>query len=176
MDEKDTTNRLILEHRARKLARPMDDATSRDETLALLEFSLGGLRYAVPLAKVHAVTRVSEITAIPLAPRHIPGVIRRRGESIALVNLDYFFDAERTGIADADYAIVVSAAAKRFALQVEDVIGVVLMAQKDLVPPQDNFDPAQVPYVSAVTREGLVVLNLDSLVTARGFSAEKTIG
>ena len=60
------------------------------------------------------------------------------------------------------------------ALQVEDVLGVALLAEGELVAPPDNFDPAQAPYVSAVTIDGLVVIDLDSLVAAKGFTAEKT--
>jgi chemotaxis signal transduction protein len=176
MDEKETDIREILDQRARRLAEQIEELDNLDDTVALLEFSIMGGRYAVPLKKVHAVTKILEITSIPLVPRHIPGIIRRQGESIALVNLEYFFHSDKTGIFDADYAVVVTGAGKRLALQVVDVIGVMLVREKDLGSPQDNFDPSQAPYVSAVTLDGLIVLDLDALVTARGFTAEKTAG
>jgi chemotaxis signal transduction protein len=173
MNEKPITSQSVLEERARKLAHKIEKVDHRDDIIALLEFSVMGLRYAVPLSRVHAVTQISDILSIPLVPRHIPGIIRRRGESIALVNLEYFFHSDKTGISDADYAIIVTGASKRFALQVEDIAGVALLSDKDLMPPQDNFDPTQAPYASAVTIDGLIVLDLDSLVRARGFNAEK---
>jgi chemotaxis signal transduction protein len=176
MGETETELRGILEQRARKLAEQIETLEKLDDTVALLEFSIMGGRYAVPLKKVHAVTKILEITSIPLVPRHIPGIIRRQGESIALVNLEYFFHSDKTGIFDADYAVIVTGAGKRLALQVVDVIGVVLVSEKELSSPQDNFDASQAPYVSAVTLGGLIVLDLDALVQARGFTAEKTAG
>lgn len=174
--ENSTESHAVLKKRAERLAAHIDTLENREDTTSLLQFAIMGQRYAIPLNRVHAVTQISEITAIPLVPRHIPGIIRRRGESIALVNLEYFFHSEKTGISDADYAIIVTGASKRFALQVEDVMGVALVAEKELGAPQDNFDPKQIPYVSAVTLDGLVVINLDALVTAKGFKAEKAGG
>jgi chemotaxis signal transduction protein len=176
MEERETELREILEQRARTLAEQIEALDKLDDTVALLEFFIMGGRYAVLLKKVHAVIKILEITSIPLVPRHIPGIIRRQGESIALVNLDYFFHSDKTGIFDADFAMIVTGAGKRLALQVVDVIGVVLVREKDLRSPQDNFDPSQAPYISAVTLDGLIVLDLDALVQARGFTAEKTAG
>ncbi len=173
MSDTEAMNESILQRRADILAQQIEKLDTKEGTTALLEFSIMGLRYAVPLNKVHAVTQISEITAIPLVPRHIPGIIRRRGESIALVNLEYFFHSNRVGISDADYAIIVTGASKQLALQVENIIGVVLIPEKELVAPQDNFDPAQAPYVFAVTIDGLIIVDLDRLVSAKGFTAEK---
>jgi purine-binding chemotaxis protein CheW len=163
----------VLKRRAELLARHTDEVDALDNQVALLEFTMMGQRYAVYLENVHAVTRISEITAIPLVPKHIPGIIRRRGESIALVNLPFFFNANRGGVSDADFAVIVQAKGKRFALQVEEVLGVTSLLGEDLMLPQENFDSAQVSYISRVTLDGLMILNLDSLIEAKGFVVEK---
>ena len=100
--------------------------------------------------------------------------MRRRGDSIALVNLTHFFHAEQEGISDADFAVIVRGGNKQFALQAEDVLGVSLVPSASLKPPQENFDRYQQPYVIGVTLEGLVLLDLDKLVVAKGFVAEKS--
>lgn len=165
----------VLDKRAEVLARPLEQLESREEWSNLLVFIMMGKRYAVDLTQIIAVTRIHEITAIPSAPKHIPGIIRRRGESIGLVNLAYFFNAERAGISDADFAVIVQARNKRFALQVEDILGANVVRNSDLLAPQDNFDPAQLPFVSKVMLDGLVVLDLDALIQAKGFVAEKSM-
>jgi len=165
----------VLNRRAETLAKPIEQVESREEWTSLLAFIMLGKRYAVDLGQVVSVTRILEITAIPFAPRHIPGIIRRRGESIDLVNLSYFFNSDRTGISDADFAVIVQARGKRFALQVEDIVGANVVKIADLLLPQDNFDPAQLPYVSRVMLDGLVVLDLDALIQAKGFAAEKSV-
>ncbi len=165
----------VLNRRADALAKAIGEIESRDEWTNLLAFIMMGKRYAVDLMHVIAVTRIHEITAIPSAPKHIPGIIRRRGESIGLVNLGYFFNADRTGISDADFAVIVQARGKRFALQVEDILGANIVRIADLLLPQDNFDSVQLPYVSRVMLDGLVVLDLDALIQAKGFTAEKSV-
>jgi chemotaxis signal transduction protein len=175
MEKLNGENAAILEKRATSLARPLEQAESRDEWTNLLVFTMMGKRYAVALTHVIAVTRIHEITSIPSAPKHIPGVIRRRGESIGLVNLALFFNSERAGISDSDFAVIVQARNKRFALQVEDILGANVVRNADLAAPQDNFDPAQLPFVSNVMLDGLVVLDLDALIQAKGFVAEKSV-
>ena len=170
LDEKQAK---ILARRAEVLAMPIEELSAREAIVNLLEFSMTAQRYAVQLDYVQAVTRVSEITSIPLVPKHIPGIIRRRGESIALVNLAYFFNANRGGIADADFAVIVQVKDKRFALQVEEILGVTTLKGEELRAPQDNFDPTQISYVSHVTMDGLLVLNLEAILDADGFVVEK---
>lgn len=173
MSEKKKFEMEILRKRAATLASPLEELDSLANLVSLLEFSMTGQRYAVYLENVHAVTRVSEITAIPLVPKHIPGIIRRRGESIALVSLPFFFDANRGGISDADFAVIVQVKGKRFALQVEEILGVSMVHGDELRRPQDNFDPTQVLYISAVTMDGLMILDLEALLDAKGFVVEK---
>ena len=163
----------VLNRRAKNLAKPIAELEAQLAQVSLLEFSMLGQRYAVSLESVLAVTRVLEITPIPLVPKHITGIIRRRGDSIALVSLPYFFNASRGGISDADFAVIVQVKGKRFALQVEEIIGVTALAVDSLKPPQDNFDPTQISYISKVTLDGLMVVSLDALIDAEGFVVEK---
>lgn len=164
----------VLNKRAKELAKRVEErAEERSQTL--LEFTSMGQRLAVHLHRVTAVARIMEITPIPLVPKHISGIIRRRGESIALVNLMRFFNADQEGISDADFAVIVTGGKRRFALQADDVIGVSAVPTEALKRPQDNFDKAQHAYISWVTLDGLVLLNLDRLVEAKGFVAEKSM-
>jgi purine-binding chemotaxis protein CheW len=128
--------------------------------------------YAIPLDEVEAVLRIGHIVSIPMTPKHIQGVIRRRGQTIALTNLRHFFHPEFEGIADADFAVVVVAGGKRFALQVEEIDGVVHLPKSELVPAPENFDRAQAPYVVAVTTAGLTILDMDRLVATSEFGMD----
>jgi chemotaxis signal transduction protein len=175
MEKTDKDQGLLLEKRARNLAQPSLQLEPRESGTSLLVFKMMGRRYAVELSCVVTVTRIQEIISIPSAPRHIPGIIRRRGESIGLANLSYFFNAAKPGISDADFAIIVQVQGKKFALQVEDIVGATTVRNADLLSPQDNFDPVQLPFVWKVMLNGLVILSLDALVRAKGFAAEKSV-
>ena len=175
MSISDTERTKLLVQRAEHLARPIEEIESHEQSTTLLVFTLLGKPYSVPLSHVISVMRIQEVTSIPSAPKHIPGIIRRRGESIGLVNLALFFHADRSGIADADFAVIVQAMGLKFALQVEDILGAASVRNADLLAPQDNFDPAQFPYIRCVKLDGLAVLDLDALVQAKGFVAEKSV-
>jgi chemotaxis signal transduction protein len=162
----------VLARRAELLAQPRASGDAVVETAALLEFTLMDGAYAVPLDAVEAVLRIGQIVAIPLTPKHLQGVIRRRGQTIALVSLRHFFHPEFEGVVDADFAVIVVAEGKRFALQVEEIEGVVHVPKRDLRAAPDNFDKAQAPYVVAVTTAGLVLLDLDRLVRTNGFGMD----
>jgi purine-binding chemotaxis protein CheW len=167
----DDIDREILERRARALAAAVERDAQREAGLPLLEFRMMGAPYALPLGSVDAVARIGDIHPIPLTPRHIAGIIHRRGEAIALVNLRRFFHPDGKGIADADFALVVRAGGRRFALQVEEITGVRQLPAGELGPPPENYDRTQAPYVSGVSTDGLSVIDLERLVSAEGFAA-----
>ncbi|MCU0661626.1 MAG: CheW domain-containing protein [Myxococcota bacterium] len=161
----------ILFRRAEDLARPITNVERAEDRIALLEFLLMGARYAIRLDRVEAVTRIGEIFSVPLTPRHISGVIRRRGQSFALVSLRHFFHSNAEGIADADFAVYVRSKGKQFAIQVEEIEGVIHLPRAKLLPAPETFDYAQAPYIAGVTLEGLALIDVDAMVEADGFSA-----
>lgn len=165
-------DKSILERRAEALAQPRDAIEAVGEAISILRFSLMGREYAVPLGDVEAVLRIGGIVSIPLTPKHIQGVIRRRGQTIALVSLWRYFHPEYEGLVDADFAVVVFAGGKRFALQVEEIEGVVRLPRRALLPVPDNFDRAQVAYVTSVTLDGLTILDPARLAAAGGFGMD----
>ncbi|MCP4601886.1 MAG: chemotaxis protein CheW [Proteobacteria bacterium] len=173
--DKQDIDKQVLTRRAKELAMPVEQHEQIERSLALLEFRLMGMRYAVYLEKVEAVSRIGDIVSIPMTPPHISGIIRRRGQSIALISLRHFFHPNTEGIADADFAVIVTAQEKRFALQVEEIQGVIHLMGERTMPPPDNFDSAQAPFISGVTTDGLSVIDLESLVDANGFSLDSPV-
>jgi len=165
----ETDQKEILRLRAVELAKVASKAAAVQQSEAFLELSIMGMRYAVILDKVDVVGKVDEVFVVPQTPPHITGVIRRRGQPIALVSLRHFFYPNTRGIADADYAVVVVAQGKRFALQVEEIEGVCQLEKSALAPPSDTLTSEQIPYISAVTTDGLAVIDLDRLVQSETF-------
>ena len=159
----------LLQRRAQELSRAVELRDRSTLTRQFAAFTLSGDRYAVPLQKVEAVARVTDVYVIPGVPRHISGVIRRRGSSMALISLRRFFGADSGGLADADFALVVNAGGKRFALEVEDIEGVISLEESELLSPPDNLATTQAPFISYVTLQGITVLDPDRLVAFERF-------
>ncbi len=163
----------IFEQRAKLLATPPKKKEQPDQSLAVLSFILMDANYAVPLERAEAITRIGNIYSIPGTPGHILGIIHRRGQSIALVSLRHYFFPEQKGIADADFAIVVTARRRLFAIQVEDILGVNHVPKAQLIDTPDNMVGNLASFVSAVTNDGLALLNLDKLVEADNFGTTR---
>ena len=53
----------------------------------LLEFTIDGDRYAVPVERVREIVRLRPITQVPRVPREILGVISLRGEIVQVMDL-----------------------------------------------------------------------------------------
>ncbi len=166
-----SSEQRVLDHRAQTLAAPRRRKESRQDWRRVLIFRLLGKPYGVDLNRVEAITRIGEIYPIPLTPPHLQGIIRRHGQNTTLVSLRHFFNAAAEGVYDADYALIVTAGDKRFAIQAEDVEGVQRLDPTAVRPPPDNLDVAQRPYVDGVTAQGVIVLSLEQLVAAPHFAA-----
>ena len=159
----------VLKHRAERLAVPLEASDENIETERYLVFTAMESRFAIPLAQVEAVTRISDIIPIPHTPPHIQGVIRRRGQTIALVNLRFFFNPNAEALADEDYAVSVRARNKLFALQVEDVEGVLLLQKATILPVPESYNAKLRPYLLGITLDDMAVIDLNEIVVTPNF-------
>lgn len=166
----------VLAERAKRLAEPEVDQDLLAESVSLLQFRTISSAYAINLSAVDAVIRITDIFPVPLTPKHIPGVIRRRGVTTALVNLRFFFYPSMEALIDEDFAIVVVARNKTFALQVEEIDGVFPQLKSGIHPVPESFDKVQSPFISGVTMDGLAILNLEQLLLAEGFGTSRIEG
>lgn len=163
----------VLTQRASRLAKPLHQEDENLEEIRMLVFSAMGSRFAMSLSAVEAVSKIIDIIPIPHTPAHIPGVIRRRGQTIALVNLRFFFYPQTEGLIDEDFAVSVLVKNKLFAFQVEDVDGVLPLSKSDILPVPDSYDKAIGQYLKGITQDGLAILDLKKIVLTEGFGTSK---
>lgn len=167
------TEEKLLEQRAALLAQKRQHTASQEEFITMLEFRDLDTHYAVELEKVEAVGRIGEIFPIPLTPKHILGIVRRRGQSRALVSLRRYFSPQAAGLADADFAVYARAGGKRFALAVDEILGVAQLPLSEKREVMDNIDPRVAPFLSGVSFDGVLLIDLDSLVDTEGFGTRR---
>jgi purine-binding chemotaxis protein CheW len=79
--------RLVLERRARELARPKLAAEPLQEPVELVVFKLGTDEYAVAASLVEGIVPLGEITPVPCTPSSVLGVISHRGRVLPVVDL-----------------------------------------------------------------------------------------
>lgn len=62
------------------------EADARANTEQLVAFHLAGELYAVDVLQVQEILRIPEITPVPGAPAHIPGIINLRGHIVTVID------------------------------------------------------------------------------------------
>jgi purine-binding chemotaxis protein CheW len=106
-----------------------------DSTVDVVEFVLGGERYALDIQLAREIVEMIPITPIPRAPPYISGVINLRGEITNIMNLNTLLGLPNQEVRENQKIIVMvpeAAAGNNVGVIVDDVTGVLQVAQTDI--------------------------------------------
>src|SRR5712692_6380712 len=78
--------RELLERRAARL-RDKPRATEEESVLWAAEFPVGEDSYALPLESLRAAVPLKMVTAVPLSPPHVIGILRFQGQILTALSL-----------------------------------------------------------------------------------------
>lgn len=81
----------LLRARAVELARDQAELGPEDEGLPAAVFSVGEDVYAIPLEHLRAAIPLATVTPVPLAPPHVIGIVRFRGQAITVLSFAALF-------------------------------------------------------------------------------------
>lgn len=138
--------------------------------MKVMVFHIGRERYGLPLSQVLRVVPVAQLTALPHAPRYIPGLLNLHGEPVPVVDLSRLAgmtpDAVRydTRILLVEYRTP-DGATHKLALKAERVSGIVTIDDALLKP----SGVSAAPFLGQVASTGHGVLQLvdvDALLPA----------
>lgn len=104
-------------------------------TVDVVEFVLGGERYALDIQFAREIVEMIQITPIPRAPSYISGVINLRGEITNIMNLNTLLGLPHTEIRDNQKIVVLvpeAAGGSNVGIIVDDVISVLQVAESDV--------------------------------------------
>ena len=85
----------------------MSTETAAGHDFHIVGFQVGRETYGVPIAALHEIVRVPEITAVPDAPEFVEGVINLRGKIVSVIDL-------RKRLGENSYRIAAKFAPERF--------------------------------------------------------------
>ena len=125
-------------------------------------FSLASEIFALPVAPIREVVRVSSITRVPHAPKPIRGVTNRRGRVIPVIDLRMRIELPAAELGRASRVIVVSSRGRLLGLLVDAVHQVIHIDLDQVQPPPDDVMTVQSDYLSGVYHlEDRLILLLD---------------
>ncbi len=101
----------------------------------IVEFVLGGERYALDIQLAREIVEMIPITPIPRAPPYISGVINLRGEITNIMNLNTLLGLPNQEIRENQKIIVLvpeAASGSNVGIIVDEVLGVLQVAESDI--------------------------------------------
>jgi purine-binding chemotaxis protein CheW len=146
-------------------------AIPEERELHLVVFRLGKEEYAVPIAWVREVVRVSDITRVPHAPAHIRGVMNLRGRILPVVEIRTRLGLEPGELTPASRVVVADVERRVVGLLVDAVGQVTRVKESAISAPPDEVRAAGADAVTGVARVGrrlLILLDLSRTLRADG--------
>jgi len=135
----------------------------------IVGFRVGNETFGVPIALVHEIVRVPEITAVPEAPNCVEGVINLRGKIISVVDLRKRFGEKQIHAGKKNRILVAEIDGKMVGLIVDAASEVLKISPSDIEPPPNVFDESDVNYVTGVGKlQGRLVIMVDLSKILRG--------
>ncbi|HEY1725341.1 MAG TPA: chemotaxis protein CheW [Steroidobacteraceae bacterium] len=154
----------ILRERAQALARRPQQVQSH-ETLELLEFRLATERYAVESRFVQEVYPLRDLTPLPGVPPFVLGIVNLRGRILPVFDLKKFFELPEHGLTDLHRIVLVRGNDIELGILADVIVGVRRVAADSLQPSLATLTGIRADYLKGVGDEGLVVLNLDHILS-----------
>jgi purine-binding chemotaxis protein CheW len=129
--------------------------TSMEELIEVVEFTLGGKRYALDIQLVREIVVMMPITPIPRAPEFVSGVLNLRGEITYIINLNKLLDVDDPDIRkDQKIIVFVPGAAKKnnVGIIVDNVSSVFQVPRTDIEIMQDNASSKIAGFVKGIIK------------------------
>lgn len=166
--------RVLLEERARVLARPVTEQKSARTAFTL--FRIGGERHAIESRYVHAVIRPKNFASLPGAPPHLRGVTNVRGEIVLAVDLRPLLGLEQTTLTENARLLVCGTAAPELAIIAEEADEMVEIDQATIDSPEWLRGDRSGTWVQGVTADALILLDATKLLGDERFYIRRDSG
>ena len=129
---------------------------------------VGGETFGLPVGCVHTIFRPAAVTAVPLGPREVVGLVNLRGKIVTAVSLRLRLGLDDPGPHGGALAIGIEHEGETFALFVDEVGDVLTVSEDAHIAAPPNFAAARLELTAAVYRlESRILPVLDLAVILR---------
>jgi len=138
--------------------------------LHIVGFRIGRETFGVPIALVHEIVRVPDITSVPDAPDYVEGVINLRGKIIPVIDLRKRFGEKEITSTKKNRILVAEVDTKRVGLIVDAASEVLKIPPADIDDPPNVFEEGELNYVTGVGKlQGRLIMMVElSKILQRG--------
>ncbi len=137
--------------------------------LHVVGFRIGRETFGVPIALVHEIVRLPEITAVPDVPGYIEGVINLRGRIISVVDLRKRFGEKEIRPSKKNRILVAEVEGKMVGLIVDAASEVLKIPSADVELPPNVVQQGEFNYVTGVGKlQGRLIVLIDLAKVLQG--------
>lgn len=155
----------ILKLRAEKIAKPLDKKNRQDSTYLQVRFD-DDESYGIPVAKIEEVLEIQRMANVPCTPDFIAGVINRRSEMIAVLDLNAFFGLGKLSRNKESRIVVIDAADMQVGILASMIVNEVRYHSSELAPPFQVSDGVRPEYVTGIHNNNVQVMNLENILSS----------
>ncbi len=142
----------------------------QEPKIRLLIFRLGQEWYGLEAQQVREISRLSNLTRVPLTPSHVLGVVNLRGEVMAVIDVRKALGLPQTGLSETARIIVARHEGLEAGIMAEAVVEMIEANRSSLQPPLMAVESDRGRYASSILQQKddqlIIVLNLAALFNA----------
>jgi purine-binding chemotaxis protein CheW len=164
----------ILEERARALTKSTE--IQAGESMQLVVFSLANETYGIATDYVHEVQPLRQVSPVPCTPDFVVGVINIRGSIYSVIDIRSFFGVQKQDITELTKVILVNAAGLDVGILADDVKGATSIPLAEIKAALAAQSAAKDEFVQGVTKDMLIILNLEALLKDERIIVHQEVG
>lgn len=157
--------RDLLKKRAAAVAIESEMESSVSDVIELIIFKLGAETYGIASSFVREIYPLKEYTPLPGLPPFILGLIHVRRQILPVVDLKVFLDLPNQGLGELNKVIILQNEQMEFGILADVVQGTQSIERDEIREAPPTVVRIGEEYLMGVTRERLIVLNAESLLT-----------
>jgi purine-binding chemotaxis protein CheW len=154
-----------LKKRAIAMAREAEQPKPASSIIEVIGFTLADETYVIESVFVKEVYQLRDFTPLPGIPPYIFGIINVRGQILPVVDLKKFFNLPEKGSGDSNKVIILQNDQMEFGILADDINGTLTIDPDEILVVPVTLNGIGEEYLKGVTRENLIVLNGEKLLS-----------
>jgi len=139
-----------------------ESSDSKNNSIRVLAFSLGGENYCAEIHQIRSVVRVESITRIPNAPDFVVGVTNLRGQILPVIDIRSFFGLAQKKRTEKSRVIVSDVTGSAIGIMVDEVRQAMEIDETLIQPPLATVSEKLAAYTKGqVEVQDAIIIILD---------------
>ncbi len=144
-----------------------ESSESKNNSIRVLAFSLGGENYCAGIHQIRSVVRVESITRIPNAPEFVIGVTNLRGQILPVIDIRSFFGLAQKKRTEKSRVIVSDVTGSAIGILVDEVKQAMEIDEAAIQPPLATVSEKLAAYTKGqvqVLEAIIIILDLEKIL------------